>query len=178
MSPINEFRDGSIKRIIGNAYRISSFKAKKVPEINPISEEIITMINDSLKIFLKYSIHGTPKTIIVIKKQMTVRKSSIAVIIGLTTLFGSKPDLKAKWFMIVETGNDIDKVRNIEIKGIIRSVNGGMSRRFSRKKSSDKANIPIMIAVINDSEKVAKIFCRIDFLLNSPMIRSREVRAM
>ena len=52
------------------------------------------------------------------KKHITVKKSSIAVIIGFTILFGSNPYLKAKWFNNVEQGMDIIKVIKIVINGI------------------------------------------------------------
>lgn len=42
----------------------------------------------------------------------------MAVIIGLTMLFGSKPRLNAKKFKAVEQGIETDNVKRIEIIGI------------------------------------------------------------
>ncbi len=57
---------------------------------------MITIIIDSLKIFKKYFTHGTPNINIVKKKQKTVEKSSIAVMMGLTILLGFNPFLNAR----------------------------------------------------------------------------------
>jgi hypothetical protein len=56
ISPINEFKDGKTISIIGKLYKILLLLDNIVPEINPNSEDIITIIIDSLKIFLKYFI--------------------------------------------------------------------------------------------------------------------------
>jgi len=47
-----------------------------------------------------------------------VKKSSMAVIRGFTTLLGSKPYLKARIFNKVEQGIEIVKVNKVEIMGI------------------------------------------------------------
>lgn len=55
ISPIREFNDGNTKRIIGKLYNTSSLPDKSVPENSPIIDDNITIIIDSLNIFLKYS---------------------------------------------------------------------------------------------------------------------------
>lgn len=56
ISPIKEFNAGNIKRKIGIVYRISLLEDSKVPENKPKIEDKITIITDSLKIFIKYFI--------------------------------------------------------------------------------------------------------------------------
>jgi hypothetical protein len=53
ISPIKEFNEGKINKIIGKLYNTSWLSERNVPEINPNIEEIITTIIDSLKILLK-----------------------------------------------------------------------------------------------------------------------------
>lgn len=52
MSPIKEFNEGKIKSNTGIVYNISSLKDNRVPENNPINEEMTTIARDSLSIFL------------------------------------------------------------------------------------------------------------------------------
>jgi len=52
ISPIKELSAGKAMMKIGIAYIISSFEDNKVPENNPITEDIMTTTIDSLKIFL------------------------------------------------------------------------------------------------------------------------------
>ena len=53
ISPIKEFKEGKTNKMIGKVYKISLLLDNSVPEKRPIIELIITIIIDSLKIFLK-----------------------------------------------------------------------------------------------------------------------------
>ena len=87
-----------------------------------------------------------------------MRKSSIAVIIGLTTLFGSNPDLKMKELINVEIGKENDNVIKIEIMGIMIRINGGIKLSLMKKISRKNAKNPIIIAVTAERDIVAKMF--------------------
>lgn len=52
ISPIKEFKAGIIKSNIGIVVNSASLEDNKVPEISPNNEDKITMIMDSLKIFM------------------------------------------------------------------------------------------------------------------------------
>ena len=106
-----------------------------------------------------------------------MKKSSIAVMIGPTTLFGSKPYLKAIIFKKVEHGTDIESVNKIEITGRKNNV-VIVNDNPIRNAFSNIAAIPIMLDVANDNVNVANMFSDQDLKLNSPIIRSREVLAI
>ena len=52
MSPINEFKAGRTNKIIGKLYNKSSLNERNVPVKIPIIDDNITIMIDSLNIFL------------------------------------------------------------------------------------------------------------------------------
>ncbi len=93
-------------------------------------------------------------------------------------MFGSSPRLNAKKFKNVEQGIEIVKVKAIETTGITISKMIGKIYSFINIKLRRMLKTPIANAVNNAKDNVANTFSNHDFLLNSPIIKSREVLAI